>query len=85
MEQGWEAIWRRLATSDSLQTLKVVIFNRCYRLPEALLLNPLSNVQVSNFAVQLPWRREYIPEYSLQSDCGTSFCDSAREVDSLGR
>jgi hypothetical protein len=68
MEKAWEALWERLAECNSLQNLHVRILDRGFRLPENEFLQPLRHLKVPNFTVQLPWPRDYLPQYALESD-----------------
>jgi hypothetical protein len=67
-EKNWETFWKRLAECNQLQNLHVRIFDRGFRLPESALLQPLRCLKIPNFTVQLPWPKQYLPKYALESD-----------------
>jgi hypothetical protein len=73
-EKDWEAMWQLLQKhATSLENLHVKIYDRGYRHPEAQLLQPLKSLKVPNFTIQLPWRRDYQPEFAIESDDGHAF------------
>jgi hypothetical protein len=72
-DRAWESLWELLRSASNLQTLHLTIFHRQFRLCEKTYLQPLESLQVPKFTVQLPWARDYQPEFTLESDEGHSF------------
>jgi hypothetical protein len=73
-EKEWEAMWQVLQThATSLESLHVKVYDRGYRYRESQFLQPLRSLKVPNFTVQLPWRRDYQPEFAIGSDDGHGF------------